>query len=179
MQDREYPEYDYHYTERARKMFKDQTGIDPLTDLEDPSAYQEWRQFRYDAITNLVNDFLVPEVKKYNKQVTAAVFPNWESVRQQWQKWDLDAFLPMLYHGFYNRGIDFIEEHTRKNLDLLDPKKPIYSGLFMDHVGGDIQKAYDAAINGGAKGLSLFSLEGIKDEQWRILKEVLKGNVKS
>lgn len=173
VQDKEYPEYDYHYTERARAMFKEQTGIDPVTDLKDPSANREWRQFRYDAVTNLVNDFLAPEARKFGKQVTAAVFPNWESVRQQWQNWDLDAFLPMLYHGFYNREIDFIEEHTRKNLQLLNNEKPIYSGLFMGHVKEDIQKAYDAAIRGGAKGVSLFSLEGISEDQWKILKEVL------
>jgi len=38
-------------------------------------ADDAWRQFRYDSITRHVNNLLVPEAKKYNKQISAAVFP--------------------------------------------------------------------------------------------------------
>lgn len=175
VQDKEYPEYDYNYSEHARTQFKAQTGIDPLKDLKDPSAHQEWRQFRYDSITNLVNNHLLPEIKKEDKLATAAVFPNWESVRQQWHNWDLDAYLPMLYHGFYNRDIDFIEEHTRKALDRLKGKAPVYSGLFMPNIlPNQMAAAHQHAIQAGASGISIFALENTTADQWTSLKNTLK-----
>ena len=97
-------------------------------------AHEEWRQFRYDAISNVVNNHAVPMAKRYDKLITAAVFPNWESVRQQWQTWDLDGFLPMLYHGFYNEDIHWIGDQVAKNKKLLKRDKPIYAGLFLPHL---------------------------------------------
>ena len=164
----------------AREQFKAQTGIDPLSDLEDPAAHAEWRQFRYNSITNLVNNFLLPEIKKENKMATAAVFPNWESVRQQWHHWELDAYLPMLYHGFYNREVDFVEEHTRKALERLNGKAPVYSGLFMPDIApNQMEAAYQHALNGGAKGISIFALENTSEEQWMQLKNVLEKQAQS
>lgn len=175
VQDREYPQYDYNYSEYARAQFKEQTGIDPLKDLEDPAAHAEWRQFRYDSITNLVNHHLLPEIKKEGKLATAAVFPNWESVRQQWHSWDLDAYLPMLYHGFYNRDIDFIEEHTKKALMRLNGKAPVYSGLYMPDIKpNQMAAAHQHALTAGAKGISIFALENTTEEQWASLKVALK-----
>lgn len=178
VQDKEYPQYDYNYSEHARTQFKDQTGIDPLKDLEDPAAHQEWRQFRYDSITNLVNNHLLPEIKKEGKLATAAVFPNWESVRQQWHNWDLDAYLPMLYHGFYNRDVDFIEEHTKKALTRLNGKAPVYSGLYMpDITPNQMADAHQHALNAGAKGISIFALENTTEEQWASIRKTLKKKV--
>ncbi len=177
VQDKEYPQYDYCYSEFCRNLFKEKTGIDPLKDLEDPSANQEWRQFRYDSITNLVNNQLVPEVKSRNKMVTAAVFPNWESVRQEWHRWDLDAFLPMLYHNFYNAGIDFIREHTKKALERLkqaNNDKPIYSGIFLSALKADeLEVANQMAREGGAGGISIFALEQTSDEYMKRFAQVL------
>lgn len=178
VQDREYPQYDYNYSEYARTQFKQQTGIDPLKDLEDPAAHTEWRQFRYDSITNLVNNHLLPEIKKEGKMATAAVFPNWESVRQQWHNWNLDAYLPMLYHGFYNREVDFIEEHTRKALDRLKGKAPVFSGLYMPDITPDqMETAHQHALKAGAQGIAIFALENTTPEQWSSLKKVLKKTV--
>ena len=174
VQDREYPQYDYSYSENCRNQFKEETGIDPLKDLEDPAANEVWRQFRYDRITNLVNEHLVPEAKKFNKTITAAVFPNWESVRQEWHRWNLDAFLPMLYNNFYNRDIDFVQEHTEKALKRLNNSKPIYSGLYVPELGPEkLADAAKLAFTGGAKGISLFSLGQVKAEHWQALKKVI------
>ena len=172
IQDKEYAQYDYNYSPLAREIFKGKTGIDPLTDLQDHAANEQWKQFRYDSITNLVNRHLVPEAKKYKKQITAAVFPNWQSVRQQWQNWDLDGFLPMLYHGFYNREIDFLTEHIQKNISLLNNMKPIYSGLYVDHIKDNIQEAFDTSISAGAKGIALFSLDALKKNHWEELQKI-------
>lgn len=171
VQDREYPEYDYSYSDNCRQQFQAQTGIDPLHDLEDPSANAVWRQFRYDSVSNMVNQHLVPEAKKYNKTITAAVFPNWQSVRQQWHHWELDAFLPMLYNNFYNRDIDFVKEHTEKGLARLNQSKPVYSGLFVPELRPDkLGQAKAMALEGGAGGIALFEIGSMTKEHWAALR---------
>lgn len=175
VQDREYPEFDYSYSTHCREQFMAQSGIDPMT-LENPSENEEWRQFRYDSVTNLVNGKLVPVAKEYGKTITAAVFPNWESVRQQWHKWDLDAFLPMLYQGFYNADINWIKEETEKGLQRLNHTKPICSGLFIPHLNPEeLGQAMAVAKEGGAKGVSIFAYSSMTPEHWATLKKVLVG----
>ena len=174
VQDKEYAQYDYPYSERCRNAFKEKSGIDPMDLGDDAPAHQAWRQFRYDTVSNIVNNHAVPKAKRYKKKITAAVFPNWESVRQQWQTWDLDGFLPMLYHGFYNENIDWIGDQVAKNQKLLVKEKPIYAGLFLPHLKPDeLRLAYNSAINGGAKGISLFAYGNMNIEFQKNLKEIL------
>ncbi|MBK8655492.1 MAG: family 10 glycosylhydrolase [Haliscomenobacter sp.] len=173
VQDKEYPQYDYGYGPSCIEPFRQKTGIDPLA-LEDPSANDAWRQYRYDAVTELVNAYLVPAAKKYGKAITAAVFPNWQSVRQEWHRWDLDGFLPMLYQGFYNEDIAWIGKETRHALDRMKPfrnRKPVYSGLFLPHLpsGSDLQEAIRTARAAGGKGFALFDWNSMKPEHWDAL----------
>ena len=173
VQDQEYPEYDYPYSENCRNQFKEKHGIDPL-ELEDLVSHAEWRQFRYDAVSNIVNNHCVPMAKKYGKTITAAVFPNWESVRQQWHKWDLDAFLPMLYHGFYNANVSWIGEEVQKALHRLNNLKPVYSGLFLSHLSPeDLSLAIKVSKDAGAKGISAFAFGSISDKHWEVFQKVL------
>lgn len=176
VQDREYPEYDYSYSKNCREQFKAKTGIDPLKDISDPSANSEWRQFRYDSVTNLVNNKLVPTAKKYGKNISAAVFPNWQNVRQEWKNWDLDCFMPMLYQNFYNEGIDWIAENIKKEVKNLKSPKPIYSGLFIPQLSAsEVKLAFTKSVDAGASGVSLFSLDIMDNEKWSAFKEVSKG----
>lgn len=173
-QDKEYPEYDYCYCDICTSEFKKQTGID-IKKLEDPAANKKWRQFRYDRITNLVNKILVPAARKNKKPVTAAVFPNWEMVRQQWYRWDLDAFLPMLYNGFYAKGIDWIKEQTAIEVKSLKGRAPLYSGLFIPQLNPkELAEAVEASFSGGAKGVSLFLSYSMTDEHWQSFKSAVK-----
>lgn len=170
VQDREYPEFDYSYSAYCRDQFKDKTGLDPFTDLRDPAAHSEWVQFRRDSITHLVNQWLAPEARKHGKQITAAVFPNWEHVRQEWHRWNLDGFLPMLYHGFYNRDIDFISQHTKAALVRLEKKKPVYSGVFVPDLSPEkLPAALAEAHAGGASGFALFDLASMTEAHWNAL----------
>nr|MBX2843129.1 family 10 glycosylhydrolase [Flammeovirgaceae bacterium] len=174
VQDREFPQYDYSYSEHCRKAFKEQTGIDPLTDLKDPSANVEWRQFRQDSVSNLVNQKLAPEARKQNKMVTAAVFPNWPAVRQEWKTWDLDAFLPMLYHNFYNENLNWIGEKTKEEVNFVNNNQPVYSGLFVPSLTPkELKKAYQISIKSGGSGMALFDLNSLKDEHWEVLTKLL------
>lgn len=167
VQDREFPEFDYSYSSYCRDQFQKKTGLDPLKDIADPANHREWVQFRRDSVTHLVNQVLAPEARKYNKQITAAVFPNWEHVRQEWHNWNLDAFLPMLYHKFYNREIDFIQEHTVAAISRLKGNKPVYSGIFVPDLRPDqLTAAIQEAVKGGASGYSLFDLGSMTEEHW-------------
>jgi uncharacterized lipoprotein YddW (UPF0748 family) len=173
VQDKEYPEYDYPYSENCRKLFKEEHGIDPMDLGDEAPAHEAWRQFRYDAVSNVVNNHCVPMARKYNKPITAAVFPNWESVRQQWHHWDLDGFLPMLYHGFYNEDINWIGEEVKKaktRLEKAHNPKNVYSGLFIPHLSPqEIAPALKTAKENGASGFALFDLGAISEEHWDAL----------
>ncbi len=174
VQDREYPEFDYCYCEVCRSKFKEQTGIDPL-ELENPSQNEEWRQFRYDSVTSLVNDRLVPIAKRHGKKITAAVFPNWEAVRQQWMVWKLDAFLPMLYHNFYYGDMEWIETQTQKGVAALAGRAPLYTGLFVPELNPDeLRQAVQASLNAYAAGVSLFHANALSEDHWRNLSEIMR-----
>ncbi len=174
VQDKEYPQYDYCYCEICRREFRAKTGQDPLK-IKDPSSNKEWRQFRYDRITNLVNGKLVPIARAHKKMITAAVFPNWEHVRQQWPVWNLDAVLPMLYHGFYKKDISWIEEQTAKGVKSLSSRIPLYSGLFIPDLNPEpLGRAVDASIAGGAGGTSLFSANAMTNAHWEIFRQKAK-----
>ena len=173
VQDQEFPQYDYCYCQVCRKGYQEIKGIDPLT-ISDPAHDSDWYQFRYEAVSEMVNKYLVPEAKKKDKWISAAVFPNWESVRQAWHTFNLDAFLPMLYNGFYNEPPDWVGTETKKGIERLNDSKPVYSGLFLGHLSGDKLKiAVESGIKGGAKGVAVFSYGDWSTELKANLKEAL------
>ncbi|MEI6277716.1 MAG: family 10 glycosylhydrolase, partial [Prolixibacteraceae bacterium] len=78
-QSSELPEYDFCYCETCRKNYEAKYGTDPLK-LEHPDQSPSWRKFRYDLITNVVNQ-LSDVAHQSHKVVTAAVFPTPEIAR--------------------------------------------------------------------------------------------------
>lgn len=172
IQDKEYPQFDYCYCETCRKKFKDQTGIDPM-DIQDPSVHSEWIQFRHDQVTNLVNNKLIPIGHEHGKMMTAAVFPNWKSVRQQWHAWKLDAALPMLYNRFYEEDADWIKRQCEEGIRSLQFDTKLYSGLMLDEPD-KFREYVIKSFEGGANGISVFSFRSLKDEHLYLLTELLK-----
>jgi len=174
VQGREYPQYDYCYCDVCREDFQKETGKDPLK-LEDPSKDESWKKFRYDRITHIVNNILIPVVRKNGKKITAAVFPNWENVRQHWYVWKLDGAMPMLYAKFYGGGIDWIKAQTEKGVKGLNGNAPLYSGLSVMQLGTDgLAEAIKASYDGGANGVSLFNAQAMTAEQWNSFSSALK-----
>jgi uncharacterized lipoprotein YddW (UPF0748 family) len=173
-QEREEPEYDYCYCDVCRGDFKNLAGIDPLK-LEDPSTSDAWKKFRYDRITNLVNDTLIPTAHGSGKKLTAAVFPNWEMVRQQWPSWDLDAALPMLYHSLYGKDTGWIKQQTEKGVRSLAGRAPLYSGILVFRLSPEeLAKAVEASLAGGAQGVVLFPAQAMSEAQWRSFSQAIK-----
>jgi uncharacterized lipoprotein YddW (UPF0748 family) len=173
-QDREYPQYDYCYCEVCRRDFEKETGID-VSKLDDPALSVPWKQFRYDRITHLVNDTVIPVAHKNKKLVTAAVFPNWDMVRQEWPAWKLDAALPMLYHSLYGEGIEWIREKTEKGVKSLAGRAPLYSGLLLFRMSPEeLAKAIAASLEGGAKGVVLFPAQAMTEAHWKSFSEAIR-----
>ena len=177
IQDREYPEYDYCYCDVCRSQCEKRYGFDPMN-LPDPAVSAEWREFRYESITNLVNTRLIPIARKNGKKTSAATFPNWEAVRQRWHTWDLDYVLPMLYHSFYNADGNWVRDHTRSGIDRLrEHGKPaqLFSGLFVSAVApSGLTKLIEKAHEGGAKGVVLFSYRQMNDRLWKAFADAVK-----
>lgn len=174
VQDRVYPQYDYGYTEYARRQFAKKHHVDPLQ-LKDPEQDKHWVQFRCDTVTGLVNHYLVPAAHARGKIITAAVFPGptlaRQMVRQDWSRWKLDAFLPMLYNTFYQAGPEWVREQTREGVAAVK-KKPLYSGLFVHGMDEPtFTRTIAMALEGGAAGISIFSLNGMDDAKWDTLRQ--------
>jgi uncharacterized lipoprotein YddW (UPF0748 family) len=166
VQDRELPEFDFCYCEACREAFSAQSGIDPM-ELEDAPSNEEWRRFRWDSVTRLVNE-LADTSHARGMTITAAVFPTptiaRTLVRQAWDEWSLDAVFPMLYNGFYLEDIDWIGDSVREGVAAIPATRRLYAGLYLpDFSPDDLDRAAAVAIEAGAAGFSMFELNGITD----------------
>jgi uncharacterized lipoprotein YddW (UPF0748 family) len=177
VQDRVYPQYDYGYSTYEREQFKKKHNVDPLQigngTVKDPQLEKAWLQFRLDMVVDLVNDYMVPAAHTKSKIITAAVFPGptlaREMVRQDWSRFHLDAFLPMLYHVFYEAGPEWVKQQTAEAVATV--KQPVYSGLFIhDMKVEEVTRTVQMAKDGGASGVSLFSADGMDAAKWDALR---------
>jgi hypothetical protein len=121
---------------------------------------------------------LVPAAHARKKMITAAVFPGptlaRAMVRQDWGRWNLDAFLPMLYNNFYDAGPEWVKKQTQEGVATTG--KPIYSGLFVHNFDqAAVAALVDSALAGGASGVSIFSAEGMDAAKWKALQQHGRG----
>jgi uncharacterized lipoprotein YddW (UPF0748 family) len=169
VQDHEMPEFDFCYCDLCRSKFKDEYGIDPLK-MEDPSNNKEWHQWRLDQLVRLVN-ILVEEVHKKSTQISAAVFPTpsiaRKLVRQDWERFNLDAFMPMIYFNDYNGDLDWVAKIVKEDATILKGKAELYAGLHLGHVRNiGIGPVVKTCIENGAQGVSFFTGNSFSDEEW-------------
>jgi uncharacterized lipoprotein YddW (UPF0748 family) len=176
VQDHEMPEYDYGYHHIAREGFKKIFDKDPI-EFEHPELSTEWRQYRLNAITSLVNE-IVALAHKSGHKITAAVFPfpemSRQMVRQAWNDWNLDAAYPMLYQNFYRENINWIGFATEQGVN--DVEFPVFSGLFCSALkdSSKFEKAIRLSKEKGAQGISLFTADGLEDKQKEVLVRLKK-----
>lgn len=190
--DVEHPQFDYCYCDDCVNGFKEASGID-IKSVDDPTQVEEWKQYRYDLITNVVNQ-LAEVVHSKNKVINAAVFPGPHSVakklvRQEWNKWNLDAFFPMNYNDFYLEDTKWVGEVTKEAVIAVNNSKPVYSGLFIcpnpenkteendpeNHglVPEELEAAVRESMANGAAGICLFTPGRMNDADWKILAEII------
>ena len=176
VQDKVYPPYDYGYTTLSRNAFKAAHGVDPIT-LPDPESNAAWLTYRLDTVVGLVNDYLVPAARAGGKQISAAVFPGPSlartMVRQDWGRFRLDAYFPMLYHTFYKAGPAWVKQYTEEAVRTV--KAPVYSGLFIGPLSdADFSRTIEMALSGGAAGVSLFDLGALTESRRALFAKALK-----
>lgn len=175
-QTRELPEYDFCYCDNCKALFKQKYNID-LNEIKYPEASLSWRQFRYDLITDIVNEIAMI-AKQWNKKVSAAVFPTPEvarrNVRQDWTNWNLSAVFPMTYHAFYKEEVSWVGSAVREGLHGLANRFPLYAGLYLPDFKNDFElnEAMKYALKNGAAGVSLYG--DLTDNQLALLTELLK-----
>ncbi|HXT68942.1 MAG TPA: hypothetical protein VN700_04265 [Vicinamibacterales bacterium] len=171
VQDKVYPPYDYGYTEYSRKIFKTKHGVDPI-ELKDPESNREWLQYRLDTIVDLVNNYLVPAATSGGKKISAAVFPGPSlartMVRQDWGRFQLDAYYPMLYHSFYQEGPAWVGKYTAEAVRTV--KSPVYTGMFVSPMtDAEFTQTIEAALSNGASGISVFDFGSMNPARWALL----------
>jgi uncharacterized lipoprotein YddW (UPF0748 family) len=183
VQDRVYPQWDFCYCSTCRENFKALTGVDPL-DLQDPTANEQWMQYRWDALSKVAGE-LCAEIKKYKKTASVAVFATPEEsrklVRQSWSDFqNVDYFFPMIYHKFYNWEDYHVLTATKEGvIELKEKNNPgvLCSGLFVGHVPKDrILEFMLYARTGGSQGIAFFSIDVIdRDyEYWKALQGAIQ-----
>jgi hypothetical protein len=156
----ELPEYDYCYCEVCRNGFKAWRGV-AIEELKYPEASLSWRLFRYQAINKIVNQ-LAGVAQEKKKAITAAVFPTPEVarriVRQDWTNWNLTGVCPMIYHGFYQEGVQWIGDAVAEGIHFLNGRFPLYAGLFLPDFKNqaELQQGMTYALTNGASGISFF-----------------------
>lgn len=173
VQTQELPQYDYCYCDVCKKKFQTEYG-ENIDSIEYPSESLSWKKFRYDAVTNVVNE-LTKVAKSHDKAITAAVFPTPDVakrlVRQDWTNWDLTAIYPMIYHGFYKEQTPWIGTAVKEGLKGLNGRFPLYAGLYVPDFKdkNDLRDGIRYALDGGAAGVSIFGQ--VDDEMLALLKE--------
>jgi hypothetical protein len=93
-------------------------------------------------------------------------------VRQDWPRFNLDAYLPMLYHEFYLKPADWIGECVREIRKEVPLSVPVYAGLMMNHrtfTPEVFAKTLRQITDAGGQGISAFTAGGLSREQLEIL----------
>jgi len=175
VQDKVYPPYDYGYTEYSRRIFKTRFGVDPI-ELKDPEANRDWLQYRLDSVVDLVNKYLVPAAKAGGKKISAAVFPGPSlartMVRQDWGRFQLDAYFPMLYHSFYQEGPEWVGRYTAEAVRTV--RSPVHSGMFVSPMtDAEFTRTIEQALSNGAAGVSIFDAGAMNPARWALLGKVV------
>jgi uncharacterized lipoprotein YddW (UPF0748 family) len=173
VQDHQMAAFDYGYHPYMRRLYRDSTGLDPLT-MDSPEECDHWHRFRLDRLNETVF-MLRDQIREEGLAVSSAVFPtpamSRRMVRQDWGNWQLDYFFPMVYHNFYNKTTGWIGEVVQEGVREVHPASKVYCGLYLPSLQdpGELEKAIHAALGGGADGVSFFNYGNLNDELLEVI----------
>ncbi len=109
--------------------------------------------------------------------ISAAVFPNWKHVRQEWSKWHVDAVFPMLYSKYYNQDDAWIQAKIKDGLDTINSSIKLYSGLLVDSYNPkELSIAIQKSLDSNADGVSLFAYHSLKEDHYKSLAQLFPHN---
>ena len=175
-QETEMAEYDFCYCDVCISEFEKKHHKNPIK-IKNIALDMEWKNFRLNAIKSVVDD-AYKTVNKYNKKLTAAVFPFPEMaghmVRQRWDKWDIDEVYPMLYHGFYNEEIDWIGYACKQGIsDLKGKNVKLNVGVFLPSFKSnkELKEAILLVRKNKAQGITFFDGPLLTEDYLKTIKE--------
>ena len=171
IQSTEEAQFDFCYCPNCISGFKNKYGYDILS-IKDPTQDENWRLFRWQCVTDLVNQ-LADLVHFYDKQISAAVFPTPDIaqtlVRQDWTSWNIDAFYPMMYNVFYDKDIDWLTKAVSECTQKTD--KPIHAGIFLPSLSpAQLHKTIERLLKLDITGISFFNFHAADIEKLNIIK---------
>lgn len=126
------------YTEYARKLFKDQYGVDPV-DLG-PSEYAvAWGNFRRNYVTAMVKS-VNTLCRKHKVYLSAVIFPDrlaaFTSKLQDWKEWSQNGYIDGVTPLFLTCDARTASKAIQKVASTLQPRTDLYAGLFVTFIGG-------------------------------------------
>jgi uncharacterized lipoprotein YddW (UPF0748 family) len=170
-QSSEAAEFDFCYCPHCTKSFQQKYGYD-IRSIPDPQLDENWRNFRWQSISSLVNE-LTNLVHSCHKQISSAVFPTpaiaRKLVRQDWTTWNLDAFYPMMYHEFYDQNINWLAQAVSECRQKT--KIPIRAGIYLPSLTpSQLQQAIQLLIDLQVDGISFFSYHSADSAKLDVIK---------
>jgi len=168
VQDHEMAEFDFCYCNVCRAKFSSEYGTDPL-EINDPAGNLDWHNWRLNQLVELVNR-IAGAVHDKGKLISAAVFPTpsiaRKIVRQDWERFNLDAFMPMIYFKDYNGDLEWVASVVREDIAILGGRAKLYAGLNMGHVRDwGITRVVSTCLENGADGISFFTGNVMTDQE--------------
>lgn len=174
VQNEELPRFDFCYCDVCVSEFEKIHHKNPR-DFERPNIDMEWKNFRLNRVKAIVDD-AYEIAHAHDKILTSAVFPYPEMadhmVRQRWDKWNVDAVLPMIYNSFYLEETDWIGYATKQGVqDLAGKDTELHTGIYVPPMSAEeVGEAIVLARNNGASGVSFFDGPTISAAQWEVIK---------
>jgi len=123
-------------------------------------------------------EIIADAVHKKGKEISAAVFPTpaiaRKLVRQDWERFNLDAFMPMIYFNDYNGDLDWVANVVREDVSVLQGRASLFAGLNMGHVRDyGISRVVEVCFENGAQGISFFTGNGMTEIELEEFSKIL------
>jgi uncharacterized lipoprotein YddW (UPF0748 family) len=171
-----YPAADYGYTDYGRAEFRKAYGVDPRA-IADDALQQKWTQYRLDALVALVNEDLATAAHAAERVLTATVLADIESARatalQDWRRFKLNAFFP-LFDERQSADPESIRACAQEAAASVTV--PVCAGLSVANLAfPHVAKAVRAALDAGASGVALRSLDAMTEDRWMGMQVVVIG----
>jgi uncharacterized lipoprotein YddW (UPF0748 family) len=163
------------YSETSRKIFKEQTGIDPLEidPAANPEQWNAWQLWREQIITNFMK-----RIRWENPEVllSADIFPDIEesqkTMMQNWVEWTANGFVNILVPAIHSEQSESIGESIGKIRPLIGESIPLYIELMPTVQPTRLQllQQIERCREEHSAGIILSSAVNLSDDQLRLLR---------
>lgn len=155
------------YTPVARSSFRARFGRDPVALKPGTPQWQTWERFRMDQLTDLIKGMreAVKQAKPESRfQLVFATGPldSIDLALQDWPRWADQGIAESLAVLNYSGSLDAIRQNVKMTKWRSFGKVPLVAGVFGAFFAAspeEVLEQIDAAREGGADEISLFSLQ--------------------